>query len=309
MTPWHDDRADSTVVAGFSGDKGDADDTRLVDLPVASLWFSTCVGTICSPHFRFQDDADLMLAKYVKHRIRRFRLQLARFGRRAPCSVTRLGGKHGWPVCRDFVNADSVVYSFGVGDNVAWDLAMIEQCGVQVQAFDPTPESIAWVARQSFPEQFRFHDYGIAAFDGELNFYPPKAAGRMHFSQDRQRFNAPGQATFAGRVYRLSTIARQLGHSRIDVLKLDVEGTEFDCIPDLLASGLEIGQLLVEVHYVFPSRSFREGVALLKRIETAGFECFDISERGLEFGFIHRRLVADLAARTGPDQASAIASL
>ena len=85
---------------------------------------------------------------------------------------------------------------------------------------------------------------------------------------------------------------QRLGHSRIDVLKMDVEGTEFDCVPDLLQSGIEIGQLLVEVHYHYPQRTFDEGLSLLRQIEAAGFQCFDISPRGLEFSFVNRRMIA-----------------
>ena len=33
------------------------------------------------------------------------------------------------------------------------------------------------------------------------------------------------------------------------VLKLDIEGSEFDVVPNLVKSGIEIGQLLIEVHW------------------------------------------------------------
>ena len=33
------------------------------------------------------------------------------------------------------------------------------------------------------------------------------------------------------------------------MLKLDIEGSEFDVVPNLVKSGIEIGQLLIEVHW------------------------------------------------------------
>ena len=233
------------------------------------------------------------LRNFLKHQFRHHRLRREQLLKPVPHAFVKPGADQGWMVCSDLIPRGGIAYSFGVGANVAWDVAMIEQFGVEVHAFDPTPESIAWVARQQLPEKFQFHDYGIAAFDGMLNFYPPKKPGRMHFSQDRQKYNRPDQPPIPGQVLRLSTILKRLGHSRIDVLKLDVEGTEFDCVPDLLQSGIEIGQLLIEVHYHHPTRSFGEGVRLLRQIEAAGFACFDISPRGLEFGFVNRRLIAD----------------
>ena len=237
------------------------------------------------------------LRNFVKYQIRQFRLRREQLLTSVACTLTKPGGAdRGWMVCSDVIPRGGIAYSFGVGANTSWDVAMIEQFGVEVHAFDPTPESIAWVARQQLPEKFHFHDYGIAAFDGTLNFYPPKKPGRMHFSQDRQKYNRPDQVTIPGRVLRLSSIAQQLGHSRIDVLKMDIEGTEFDCLPDLLQSGIEIGQLLVEVHYHHPTRTFDEGMRLVRQIEAAGFVCFDISPRGLEFGFVNRRWISERLA-------------
>jgi FkbM family methyltransferase len=236
------------------------------------------------------------LRNFLKHQFRHHRLRREQLLTSVPHTLAKPGDDYGWMICSDLVPRGGIVYSFGVGANVAWDVAMIEQFGTEVHAFDPTPESIAWVAQQQLPAKFHFHDYGIAAFDGTLNFYPPKKPGRMHFSQDPQKYNRPDQPPIPGRVLRLSTIQRLLGHPHIDVLKLDVEGTEFDCIPDLLQSGIEIGQILVEVHYHHPTRSFDEGVRLLRQIEAAGFACFDISPRGLEFGFVNRRLMTQQRA-------------
>ena len=232
-----------------------------------------------------------MLYQFLKERYRHYRLNRERL--LEPCNrpVAKLGGRLGWSVIPELIHSDSVVYSFGVGDNVNWDLKMIDQFGVHVHAFDPTPESIAWVARQQLPPEFHFHDYGLAAFDGAMSFYPPKRPGRINYSQDKRKFNHPGQTQVSGQVCRLKTTLDRLGHSRIDVLKIDVEGTEFDCLPEILDSGIAIGQLLLELHYHFPSRSFPEGARLLKQIQAAGFQCFDISPRGLEFAFVNRRLL------------------
>jgi FkbM family methyltransferase len=229
------------------------------------------------------------IKNYVKSRVRHYRLHREQLLASVPYTVSKRGGDCGWAICEDLVHRGGVVYSFGVGANVEWDIAMIEGFGVEVHAFDPTPESIAWVRQQDLRPEFKFHDYGIAALDGTLDFYPPKKPGRMHFSQDLQKFNRPSQPRVTGRVHRLSTILNTLGHQRIEVLKMDVEGTEFDCLPDLLQSGADIGQLLIEIHYHHPTRSFYEGVSLIRAIVAAGFMCFSISERGLEFGFVNRR--------------------
>ncbi|MCI0358483.1 MAG: hypothetical protein L0211_08375, partial [Planctomycetaceae bacterium] len=103
-----------------------------------------------------------MVLKLLKLTIRRHRLARAKVLDETAHRPTRVGD---WALVTEPLHAGSVVYSFGVGDNVAWDLAMIRQFGCTVHAFDPTPASIAWIARQSLPPEFVFHDVGISNFD------------------------------------------------------------------------------------------------------------------------------------------------
>jgi FkbM family methyltransferase len=226
-----------------------------------------------------------MLLKYLKQQIRQFRLRRARILDAGSYRAEQIADWALWPAA---LTPASVVYSFGVGDNVAWDLEMIRRFGVTVHAFDPTPASIAWVKRQKLSRQFVFHDCGISNFDGTLDFYPPRRAGNTHYSQE-QRAGGKMNAV-RGRVNCLTTIMRRLGHRHIDVLKLDVEGSEFETIPDIIESGISVDQLLVEIHYHFRSRSFAAGLALINQLRDYGMQCIHISPRGFEFSFLRRGL-------------------
>ena len=203
----------------------------------------------------------------------------------------------GWCADLTALNRGSVVYSFGLGTDIAWELEMIRRIGAEVQAFDPTPRSRAWLEAQPLPREFRFHPVGISNRDGEIVLHPPRRANNPHFSQDRDSGSKVSPEAVSCPVSRLGSIAKRLGHRRIDVLKLDVEGSEFDCVPDLLGSGIEVGQLLLEVHYRNPGRSIQDGIKLLRSILDAGFACAHISGRALEFTFVHPSFVA--ASRQG----------
>ena len=83
------------------------------------------------------------------------------------CPVAVLGSDYGrWGVCAERLDSRSVVYRFGVGADVSFDLALIQRWDLHVHAFDPTPRSIAWVRRQKLPEPFHFHELGLADYDG-----------------------------------------------------------------------------------------------------------------------------------------------
>jgi hypothetical protein len=47
----------------------------------------------------------------------------------------------------------------------------------------------------------------------------------------------------------LQSLMRQNGHSRIDLLKLDIEGSEYEIIDGFLSAAVPVAQLCVEFHH------------------------------------------------------------
>jgi FkbM family methyltransferase len=189
-----------------------------------------------------------------------------------------------WTVLPDLLNRDSVVYSFGVGDNLGWELAMVQRFGLTLHAFDPTPASVSWVAQQRLPEQIHFHPIGLAGHDGVCRFSLPRHGSRFNF-----RPSEAGESSMSveAPVNRLSTIMKQLGHDRIDVLKIDIEGGEYPALDDMLASGIMPRQLLVEFHHHFPGIGIAKTEAAVRALKIDGYRIFDMSKRGLEIGFVN----------------------
>jgi len=196
-----------------------------------------------------------------------------------------LGSHYGGHCVRlDAVPPDAVVYSFGVGEDITFDLALIERFGVTVHAFDPTPRVREFLARTRIPEQFQMHYCGLAATDGERDFNPPENIAHVsHTVLDR-----PVTRDRAIRVpfKRLRSIMQELGHERIDVLKMDIEGAEYEVIDDLLACGIEVGQLLVEFHHHLPGMGFEPTRRALRALREAGFRIFHFSPKGAEISLM-----------------------
>src|SRR5438477_9123002 len=133
------------------------------------------------------------------------------------CRKEFLGSEYGgWCVCPDRINSESLVYSFGVGQDISWDLAMIERFGVEVHAFDPTPKSIAWLrgekVRQTLPAKFHFHEFGLANYDGIARFTLPRPDFVSYSIGEPQ--NSPAADVVEAPVRRLNTLMEMLGHSR-----------------------------------------------------------------------------------------------
>ncbi len=199
------------------------------------------------------------------------------------CTTLTLGNAGAaWTFCPDGLFERSVVYSFGVGEDISFDLGLIQRFGVTVHGFDPTPRSVAWVGAQSLPHPFVFHPYGVAAQDGVRRFAPPRNA--RYVSHTLLHRGSPGNA-IAVTVQRLSTILRTLGHSRIHLLKMDIEGAEYEVLDDLLDSELEVEQLLVEFHHRWPEVGVAKTKRTIHQLNEAGYRIFSVSASGEEYGF------------------------
>ena len=221
------------------------------------------------------------------------RLRLHRSGVEVDLDVTklRLGpsgmGAEPMAIHPDPLNSRSVVYSFGVGRSLCWDNEMIRRFGVTVHAFDPTPGSVEWWATHHLPEKVHFSPVGIAAHDGTLKVYPPPTKRTIHYSSIN-RARAAEEDAIDVPVKRLATIAAELGHDRIDVLKLDIDGSEYKVLPDVLACGLPINQIILEFHHNFRGVSFDDTLQAIESLRAHGYGIFDISHRALEFGFLKK---------------------
>lgn len=185
----------------------------------------------------------------------------------------------------DPLNSESVVYSFGIGMDISWDRQMIERFGLTVHGFDPSPGCLEWIRGAELPDKFIFHPIGIAAGDGTLKLYPPPTARTVHYSAIN-RAKAPEKAAIEVSVKRLATIVEELDHDHIDLLKIDVDGAEYEVIPDVLASPIPIRQILLEVHHNFRTLRFKDTRRLIEMMRDHGYRIFDISRRAREFSLL-----------------------
>ncbi len=194
----------------------------------------------------------------------------------------------GYTVKSNLLGPDSVVYSFGIGEDLSFDLALIERFGLTVHAFDPTPRAIAFT-RGVASSNIVLHEYGLLDRDGVVTFNPPK--NPAHVSQSvldpsiSDRITSVGSTEFE--VRRLSTIAGDLGHGEIDVLKMDVEGAEYGVIDDLERNPMPIGQILLEFHHMLPGIRVAQTERAIDQLRGLGFRPFAVSDTGREWSFIH----------------------
>ncbi|MEQ9461359.1 MAG: FkbM family methyltransferase [Phycisphaeraceae bacterium] len=184
----------------------------------------------------------------------------------------------GWSVPIGLLDAGSVVYCVGCGEDITFDLALIERLGCEVWAFDPTPRAIAHVERHGGDQRYHFTPVGIWSEDTRVTFYLPD--NEEHVSGSIVGLNGRGRSIEV-EVRRLETVMREHGHDRIDLLKIDVEGAEYDVLHGMLDSPVRPRVLAVEFDQPTP---WRRTSQLIRRLRGEGYELVEV--RGWNYVFV-----------------------
>lgn len=229
-----------------------------------------------------------MILKGIFRRIKRWLSQ-----QRGESPIFKIDGQiktehHGadgadWTIEKDSLTPQSVVYSFGVGTDISFDLALLKKYGCPIYAFDPTPEVKDWLSKQSLPPQFQFSPMGLSHENAKVKFYLPEV--ETHISHSAQTNKADARFVELP-VKRLKTILEEKGHTAIDVLKMDIEGFEYSTLDDILSSKIPIRQLLVEFHHGMYGYKKQDSERAIEKLKVAGYKLFSVSDMGLEYSFI-----------------------
>ena len=191
----------------------------------------------------------------------------------------------GWWICPDRVHPGGVAYCFGIGEDLEFERQLVTRYGLRVFAFDPTPSTVQWIEGQQLPSPLEYLQLGLADYDGAARFRAPRHGRGFHSMVEK---HAQTGESVEVEVRRLPTLMRQLRHDHIDVLKMDIEGTEYDVIDDLITSGVRPGQILVEFHHRFPSIGNQRTEAALAALDSYGYAIAQVAPSGREYVFVPR---------------------
>ncbi len=139
------------------------------------------------------------------------------------------------------LSADSIVVDLG-GFRGEWTRRMYEQFGCFFHVFEPHPGFASELARQfsAFPK-IKVHPVALDAQDGWFELSDLGDAS----SAFRQ-----AEATVRCRSVEAAGYLHEQGIDRIDAMKINIEGGEFDLLPHLIATGViaTVGTLQAQFH-------------------------------------------------------------
>lgn len=209
------------------------------------------------------------------------------------CNTEWYGNSYGgFYIHPDILNADSIVYSFGIGKDISFDKACIKHHQCKVFGFDPTPKSINFVENHVTNPNFIFHDFGIGTTSKTETFFLPKnpkgTSGSIISSEVVDDTNS-----IEVHLKSLKDIVTILNHTHIDVLKMDIEGAEYDVLANILNSDIQITQILIEFHDRLFDKEEVQSKEIVKQIQEKGYKVFASSISFEEVSFIHQSALSN----------------
>jgi FkbM family methyltransferase len=208
---------------------------------------------------------------------------------RLPAGYVRLGTRYGgWWINRRAVRPDPLLVDCGLGRDISFDCAFLSRFGGTVIGIDPNPASLAW-CREHCPPGMHLHDRAFWSKAGiALTFHLPRAPELLPRGADGVSGSLlESHAYVAGGDSRqvlttdLDEVLAAARREDCDVLKLDIEGAEFEVLADLARRGAlgRCRQVLAEFHDGITGHDRAETERVVSSVCDAGFTLVHVESR------------------------------
>jgi FkbM family methyltransferase len=212
-----------------------------------------------------------------------------RNGQSAAINLSREGSEYGgWTYDPSNLNSTSVVYSVGIGEDTSWDEAIMDKHNLHVWGFDPTPKALRYVESRSELSTPNFHmiPEGLSTSKRVATFTMP--ANPDHVSMREGAHGNMGEEVEVN-VNTLENWMKENEHKHLDILKIDIEGSEYDVLEDWVSRNFfPMDQLLVEWHFRFFDDGKQRHNRLLDGLKSRGWQVVYTSPSGQEMTLLRK---------------------
>jgi len=224
------------------------------------------------------------LKRSVSRRWREFQL---------PRGYVRLGTRYGgWWLDRTILTPNPLVIDCGLGRDISFDVEFLARFGGTIIGLDPNPESLEW-CRERCPAGMRLLDRALWTVAGQsLEFHLPRRKEQLPSGADGVSGSllstheyVSGGSTRIVRTTDLAELLAEASRDDCDILKLDIEGAEYEVLAALAADRLlaRCRQVLVEFHHRATHHTIDDTNGTITAVRSAGFDLMHVEGRNHVF--------------------------
>lgn len=160
--------------------------------------------------------------------------------------LAKFGGECSWTI-QPSLEPNSRVLCAGAGHDISFELDLYQRFGCKVHLLDPSPTGHSTWEREKAQASGKIHFWPVAlsALDGKLFLGEPADLSEGSFRS--KPTNLQGGIEVPAR--SISSLMQNLGWDAIDLLKMDIEGGEFDVLDSILSQAIHVKQICVEFHH------------------------------------------------------------
>lgn len=196
----------------------------------------------------------------------------------------RLGNAYGgWVIPVGSIEANSICYCVGCGEDISFDVALINQYACAVDGIDPTPKAVEFVKRETQNQPlYRLHEVALWSEAGSMKFFTP--ADSSHVSHSLTNLQETSDYIEVDTV-RLSALMKDNGHKELTLLKLDVEGAENTIVSTLLEDKISCDILCIEFdELLYPTTERLTQISqTIRALFSAGYQLFWVESSNFTF--------------------------
>ena len=216
--------------------------------------------------------------------LRRFcRRRFDRCFQRDDLGLCRIGTACTWTVLASRLRPGACVLSGGAGQDISFELELAVRFGCRVAVFDPSPTGRkTFAALAPPPAGLSFYDLGLAAETKAISFSEPADPTEGSFG-----IIGVGSSAVKFACVSPSAAIDCAGFGTIELLKIDIEGFEYEFLGQMLDEGIRPMQIAVEFHHFLPHIPFRRTFATVRRLQAAGY--LIAHKQQCDLLFVHRQ--------------------
>ena len=159
------------------------------------------------------------------------------------------------------INKNSIVYSFGLSNNIGFELDLVKKKETKIFCYDPTDSSVEYFKNNNF-KNIIFYPYGLFTEDKEVEFFMSSSGNGSTVeemvigSKIKKKFQC----------YKLKTLMKKNGHDKIDILKIDIDGVEKEVLYQMIQDEIYPSQICIEFDAI-PTQGFQATMDYLIHIK------------------------------------------